>query len=318
VRGLLSRKPHILLPVKINLLVFAATILLLSQQLHAGALKGATVNRVVNDVQVLPSHGKNRRVTEREIVGDDASLRVGARSRAEIIFADRTLARIGAETSLGLTSGKREMSLNRGTLLLQAPRFRGSTRIRVGRLTVECGSATILVEHLPGKSLKAVALEGEMRVFVPGILGDSVVVPAGKLLITSLEVKSIPDSVDTDLRTLVKTSALIDPVAFSGPGKAPAAPLPSLARIDREIARQEAAVTGKRLIRTNLVIMGSGTNVVIPPAVETTVAMDTGANVEENTAEGREVGNETRRGAEVASSLTAGPATFPEPPLPEP
>ena len=103
-----------------------------------------------------------------------------------------------------------------------------------------------------------------MRVFAPGFLGDSIVIPAGKMLITSPEADRIPDPVDTDIRTIVKTSALIDPAAFGGSEGARIAPLPSLRLIEREIARQEEAFREKRLIRTNLLIFGSGTKVVIP------------------------------------------------------
>ena len=248
---------------KLRLHFFAIASAVLSAQLDASPLKAATVSRVVNSVETVEAQGHPRRIAEREVLGEDASVRAGAQSRAELVFADRTLVRLGAETALGLRSGTRELSLDRGTLLIQVPKLRDGARIRTGSLMLSCGGATILVEHLPGKSLKAVVLEGEMRVSVPRFLGDSIIVPAGKMLITSPDVQRIPEPVDTDLRTLVSTSALIK----CGPANEAAfAPLPSLPRIVREIARQEDALKGKRLIRTNLVIFGSGTNVVIPSA----------------------------------------------------
>ena len=279
---------------------FAIASAVLSAHLDASPLKAATVSRVVNSVETVEAQSRPRRITEREVLGEDASLRVGAQSRAEVIFSDRTLARLGAETALGLRSGTREFSLDRGTVLIQVPKLRGGARIRTGSLMLSCGGATILVEHLPGKSLKAVVLEGELRVSVPRFLGDSIIVPAGKMLITSPDVQRIPDPVDTDLRTLVSTSTLIK----CGPAnEADFAPLPSLPQIVREIARQEDALKGKRLIRTNLVIFGSGTNVVIPSA--------DGADP----AAARNSEKETRRPAEMVAPLVADHAQIAAPPL---
>lgn len=241
-----------------------AFLAILSPTIAASPLKNATVSRLVNEVETVAPQGQHRRAAEQEILADDTGLRVGPHSRAEFIFADRTLARLGGETFLKLQPGTREMSLDRGTLLLQVPKFRGSVHIRTGALTIVCGGATILVEHLPGKSLKAVVLEGEMRVSVARFLGDSIVVSAGKMLIASPDTTRLPDPVDTDLRTLASTSALI----VCGPANASVfSPLPSVAQIVREIARQEDALKTKRLVRTNLTIFGSGTNVVIPTAV---------------------------------------------------
>ena len=304
---------------KSTLPAFAAILALLSPPLDASPLKGATVSCIVNDVEVVDAHGSHRRAAEREILDDDASVRVGAQSRVEFVFADRTLARLGAETALRFQPKAREFALDRGTLLLQIPKFRGGARIVIGSLTITCGGATILVEHLPGKSLKAVVLEGEMRVCVARFLGDSIVVPAGKMLITNPDVKRIPDPVDTDLRKLVTTSALINPIAFCREAnQAGVAPLPSLPQIVRGIARQEDALKRKRLIRTNLVIVGSGTNVIIPSAVTAVGLPNEQGNAGNASAVDQNREKESRRNAGMAAPLVAGNRpeleAFPPPP----
>ncbi len=285
----------------------------LSARLDAGSLKGGTVTRIVKDVKVAGERGRLHRIAEQEIVTDGASLHVGVQSRAEIVFADHTLARAGAETVLTLGSNARELSLERGTLLLQVPKFHGGARLRADSLQLSCGGATILVEHLPGKSLKAVVLEGEMRVAVARFLGDSIVVPAGKMLITTPGVRRIPDPVDTDLRTLVSTSTLINSGAGNLPGFAPLASLP---QILRAITRQEDAMKGKRLLRTNLVIVGSGTNVIIPAAESG--PSDAGAASGSNLETARTSENATRRSAEKGAPLVADHLPAIEPTLPEP
>ncbi len=240
--------------------ITAALFAMLCTRLDASPLAEAKVSRVVNEVTVAAPQAKPRRAAEQQVVGAENAVRVGPRSRAELLFPDHTLARLGAETDLGFRRGTRELALAQGTLLLEVPGFRGGARVRTGSLTAVCGAATILVEHLPSQSLKIVVLAGNVRVCVAGFLGDSIVLSPGKMLITTPEVKRLPDPVDVDLSTLVKTSALIEAAKFS----AGAAPLASLPRIEREIARQAGSFKSARLIPTNLAIVGSGTSVVIP------------------------------------------------------
>ena len=295
--------------------IVAAVLAVLSPRLVASPFKAATMSLIVNDVEVLGARSVHHRAAEGQILDSDATVRVGAQSRAEVVFADRTVARLGAETSVTLHPGTRDLSLDRGTILLHVPKFHGGARIRTGSLTVECSGATILAEHLPGNSLKAVVLAGEMRVFAPGFLGDSIVIPAGRMLITSPEVDRIPDPVDTDIRTIVKTSALIDPAAFAGRERGRVTPLPSLPSIEREIARQDASFKKKWLILTNLVIVGSGTKVVIPNAGDADAPADGAGNVS-TTNRNRE--ERTRKDDGKGAPLVVGQTPFQEAALPEP
>jgi hypothetical protein len=251
-----------------SLPITAALFAMLCARLVASPLDDATVSRVVHEVTLAAPQARPRGAAQHQVVRPDDTVRVGARSRAELRFPDHTLARLGAETELALRRGTRELTLARGTLLLEVPGFRGGARVRMGSLTAVCGAATILVEHLPAQSVKLMVLAGDLRVCVAGFLGDSIVIPPGKMLITTPEVKRLPDPVDVDLSTLVKTSALINAATFA----AGAAPLASLPRIEREIARQADSFKAKRLIPTNLAIVGSGTSVVIPgqPDAEST------------------------------------------------
>ena len=248
-----------------------AWIATLSVRLLASPLDEAKVSRVVNEVKVVGAHGVPKPLAEQARVRADDGIHTGPQSRAEVIFPDHTLARLGAETDLALHQRTRELSLDRGTLLLEVPAFCGGAKVCAGALAVVCGATTALIEHLPAKSVKIVVLAGDLRVATGGFFGDSIVIPPGKMLIAAPDVRFIPDPVDVDLATLVKTSALIDATAFSNGKKTALPPLASLPRIEREIARQAKSLTTRRLIPTNLAILGSGTSVVIPgepPSVE--------------------------------------------------
>jgi hypothetical protein len=225
----------------------------------------------VNDVRVVdPVQGAHPAARD-ELIPARCAISTGLQSRAELLFPERTLTRLGAETTLRFSGGARDLLLERGTVLLQVPAFHGGALIRTGSLTAAVSGATILIELLPARSLKIVVLEGDLRLSVNEFLGDSMVLTPGKMLITSPKVRRLPDPVDVDLRTLTKTSSLIDPVAFQGSSAVSAVLLPSMPLIARTIERQARLIKSRTLLPTNLVILGSGTNVVIPASGRTAV-----------------------------------------------
>lgn len=192
-----------------------------------------------------------------------------------MLFQDKTLTRLGAETFFSFKAGTRDLSLDRGTMLLQVPKGCGGARIRTASVTASITGTTIMIEHLPAKHLKVLVLEGSLRLSPNGRFGEAMQLTAGKMVIMKPDAKRIPEPVNVDLRTVVRTSALIDPAAFKGESKAQPAPLPSLALIEKEISQQDAQLKDRKLVATNLVIAGSGTEVTMA-SDETLAALDQG------------------------------------------
>lgn len=281
----------------------AALFAMLCPPAVAGPLGAPKVTRTVGQVQAVGAAGAADGAALGHPIRAEEKLRVGPRSRAEIAFDDGTLARLGADTLLGFHAGTRELALERGTLLLDVPSFRGAARICAGSLKVEAGGGTILVEHLPAQSLKIVPLAGEPRVSTGAFLGDSLVLAAGKMVIVAPGARRISEPVDVDLATLVKTSGLVDSSSFA----AGAAPLRGLPRIERAVARQAQLFKAKVLIPTNLAIVGSGTNVIIPAAPMRNGGAQRQAGKEAGA--GGEDEGETPKSAEIAQHrVLTGPA----------
>jgi hypothetical protein len=254
-------------------------------------------------------------VAPQEIVELSSTVSVGVHSRAELVFPDRTLARLGGETSLGIKPDSREFRLERGTLLVEVPHFRGGARVRCGHVVATAGSATILIEHLPGKSLKVAVLEGDLRVAVDGFIGDSIVLTPGKLLITTPDARQLPDPVDVDLRTLAATSSLVNPALFLAGAVGGAEALPSTSHIESTITRQSKLVQKKTLIPTNLVILGSGTKIVIPTQVAEAQPGATQTNPRGGTVDNESA---SRSSTSTAANRTVGDTGLPPEPLPVP
>src|SRR6476659_4058504 len=225
-----------------------------TQQSIAGPLTSAEVTKVINRVSVIdPAKGTHPAVLC-DVIKDNLALQTGARSRSELLFQDNTLTRIGAETFFSFKTGTRDMTLEKGSMLLQVPKGLGGAKIYTAAVTAAITGTTIMMEYSPGQYLKVLVLEGSLRVSRNGSFGNSLVLHPGKMVIMRPDAKKIPDPIDVDLAEIVTTSTLVN---FPGSNI-----LPSMSLIQAAINDQARELTKGTLVPTNLV-MGHGTNVVL-------------------------------------------------------
>jgi hypothetical protein len=225
-----------------------------THQSIAGPLTSAEVTKVINRVSVIdPAKGSHPAML-RDVIKDNLALQTGARSRSELLFQDNTLTRIGAETFFSFKTGTRDMTLEKGSMLLQVPKGLGGATIHTAAVTAAITGTTIMMEYSPGQYLKVLVLEGSLRLSRNGSFGNSLVLHAGKMVIMRPDAKKIPDPIDIDLAEIVRTSILVN---FPG-----SKVLPSMPLIQAAIADQAKAVAKGTLVPTNLV-MGHGTKVVL-------------------------------------------------------
>ncbi len=230
----------------------------------AGPLQQAEIHRIINDVRLVnPRNASAQPAKLRDIIKDDLAVRTGVQSRAELLFQDDTLTRLGADALFSFKAGTRDMVLDRGTMLLQVPKGLGGARIQTAAVTAAITGTTIMMENIPGDHVKVLVLEGSLRLSMNGRWGESVVLTPGKMVIVGVKDRNMPKPVSVDLAKLVKTSALIDPEKFRGSAKMNIEPLPSMGLIEKEIAIQTRAKSKSRLAETNLLIQGDGTQVVV-------------------------------------------------------
>jgi hypothetical protein len=202
---------------------------------------------------IEPAKG-DRPAALRDVIKDDRGLQTGVRSRSELLFQDNTLTRLGAETFFSFKTGTRDMTLEKGSMLLQVPKGLGGAKIHTAAVTAAITGTTIMMEYSPGKYLKVLVLEGSLRLSRNGSFGDSVVLHPGKMVIMRPDAKKIPEPVDVDLAQIVRTSTLVN---FPGSNILPSMPL-----IQAAITDQARELKEGTLVPTNLV-MGHGTTVVL-------------------------------------------------------
>lgn len=224
------------------------------QQSVAGPLTSAEVTKIINHVSVIDPEKGDRSALIRDVIKDDLGLQTGEKSRSELLFQDNTLTRIGAETFFSFKTGTRDMTLEKGSMLLQVPKGLGGAKIHTAAVTAAITGTTIMMEYFPGHHIKVLVLEGSLRLSRNGTFGDSLVLRPGKMVIMRPDAKKIPDPVDVDLAHIVKTSSLVN---FPD-----SPPLPSTALIQAAIDSQAKQMAKSNLVPTNLV-MGHGTDVIL-------------------------------------------------------
>src|ERR1051325_6657770 len=204
------------------------------QQSVGGPLTSAQVTKIINRVSVIDPEKGSHPAIIRETIKDDLGLQTGEKSRSELLFQDNTLTRIGAETFFSFKTGTRDMTLEKGSMLLQVPKGLGGATIHTAAVTAAITGTTIMMEYIPNRYIKVLVLEGSLRLSRNGRFGDSLVLKPGKMVLVRPDAKRIPDPVDVDLKHVVQTSTLVN---FPN-----AAPLPSMGLIQDAINSQNQSL----------------------------------------------------------------------------
>src|SRR5688572_9871624 len=99
------------------------------------AMKEAQVTQVIRDVKLLPGQAEPRPAAVSDKVQGDTAVRTGTDSRAELTFADLTIARLGANTIFSFNEGTRTVQLGSGAILLRVPKGSGGAKVQTAAVT---------------------------------------------------------------------------------------------------------------------------------------------------------------------------------------
>jgi len=279
---------------------FAAGIISANGQ--AGVLREARVTQVVKDVKILGAQAAPRPATTSDTIRGDTAVRTGVESRAELTFGDLTIARLGANTMFSFNESSRTVELANGAILLRVPKGSGGTKIQTAAVTAAITGTTVIAEYHRNSYAKYLVLEGTMRIYLKGVLGESVLLHAGQMMILNPNATRLPEPVDFDLERLLKTSLFIQ-------GFRPLPSVPLLADVQREQLDLKAA---GELIDTNLVIFGRGTLVTMTDPQSSDVIDRKTAAVTLPTPKPRATASPTPTGT-PSPSPTASPTPVPTP-----
>ncbi len=212
----------------------------------AAEVNQASITAISHDVRLVATGMTERRAALNENVHENAAVRTGADSRAELTFASGAKVRLGAKSSCHFNNGTRTLHLEQGVALFEIPRNTRGAKILTGTIGAAINGTTAVFEN-HGSVFKFLVLQGTARLYRPGHLGDSVIVGSGQMVFGDAKA-ALSGAVDFDVERFVKTCRLIGEFA----------PLRSAMLMASEGRKQEKAKSKKNLIDTNLVIFGNG------------------------------------------------------------
>jgi len=138
------------------------------------------IKEAVNSVEIKDfSGGKVHAAKVNEMFGRQQLMTTGAGSRAELLASDGTVTRVGAHTVFSFVEGKREVNLEKGTLLFNSPSGKGGGVIRSPGATAAVMGTSIIVSATKDGGFKLLVLEGSAKATLPK--GGSVSLGAGQL-----------------------------------------------------------------------------------------------------------------------------------------
>lgn len=216
----------------------------------AATLQNAEVTVAVNRVLISPSGGALRDAAVGDQLGGAGRLETGAASRAQLVFNDRSIARLGANSVFSFTRGTRQLELNQGVIFLQVPKGAGGATIQTAAVTAAITGTTIGIEYTPPGAngpgaVKVFVLEGTLRVYLKGRPGESMLLEPGQMIFLEPDATELPEPQVFDIARLVNTSGLLG-------GAFP--PLPSLPDIEENIAEQNRLKRNGTLVISNYVL----------------------------------------------------------------
>lgn len=137
-----------------------------------------------------------------EIIKKEGKILTGSNSRVEVEFPSATV-RIGSNADFRYAADYREMSLNRGTILLSA---RDDAVIYAGLVTMKTSQGAFQCSNIPGARIKVIVLDGKVRVHFAGARAH---LRYGEILEIPYEATKMPRSKVIDLEKLMETSVLL-------------------------------------------------------------------------------------------------------------
>ena len=225
----------------IHALIALSFIASTSSRIEAAKLERARVTKAVNEVNLLPENRSPVPAKPGNVISGRTALQTGNRSRAELEFTDESVVRLGSNSVFGFKTDEREIDLQQGSLLLQVPKGRGTTKIKSLPITAAITGTTILFEcsepirDSQGKEtkpgiVKLIVMEGSLEWALNADPRKKLKMESGDMVAFPSNARKLPQKVKVDLARIRNTSLLMD----GGMGN-----LPDMDRVNREISVQK-------------------------------------------------------------------------------
>ena len=173
---------------------------------RAEPFERAEVTKAINVVALLP---RNIKAVPGVVVSGDSALKTGDNSRAELEFPDLTITRVGSNALFRFLAGRREITLDGGTMLFSSPEGAGGGKVQAGAITAAVTGTDFLISRILGR-IKVICLSGKVLVYFTANPKLRVVLKPGQMVDIPAGATKMPPIVTINLGALISTSVLIN------------------------------------------------------------------------------------------------------------
>lgn len=177
-------------------------------------LTESTFTEIVKEVKVVTtSNQAGTTAKEAEVFKMPDIVRTGRDSRVELTAKDKTITRVGSNTSFTFARSGREIQLQKGSVLFHSPAGAGGGAIKHQGSSAAVLGTTEIAEVLPDGRFKVLVLEGQVTVTL--VNGLIVKLKAGQMVIVSTDGLAFGPVTNFNLGELASHLLLV--VGFSDP-----------------------------------------------------------------------------------------------------
>jgi hypothetical protein len=171
--------------------------------------KQARVTEVIREVNLLSGQTASRPAAVNDAVNESNAVRTGNDSRAELMFTDQTLTRLGANTVFSFGAAARTYNLGSGAILMTAPRQTGTVKISAGVATCAVSGFTGIVESHSKSWNKILIIEGDGDVWLKKNPSDHRHMHSRQILVYPPNANVLPQPQEFDVCKVINNGFLI-------------------------------------------------------------------------------------------------------------
>lgn len=182
--------------------------LLWAAPIWGAALTESTFSQVVKDVKVVSRATETTASAKvNDVFKSPDLIRTGADSLAELVAADKTITRVGANTVFSFEKAGRAINLEQGSVLFHSPKGKGGGTIKTKGASAAVLGTTIVVTATVGGGFKAIVLEGKGQITLPN--GNFRILQAGQVTFVLPGAQQFGPQLNINLQKLVESSRLV-------------------------------------------------------------------------------------------------------------
>jgi len=176
---------------------------------QAAIQKRAHVTEVIRDVRLLSGQAASRPAVVNDAVNEGTAVRTGTDSRAELMFLDQTITRLGANTVFSFGGAARTYELGSGAILMTAPRDAGTVKISTGVAACAVSGFTGIWESHSKFWNKVLILEGNGDVWLKRNPTDHRHMHSRQILIFPPNATVLPQPQEFDVCKVINNGLLV-------------------------------------------------------------------------------------------------------------